>query len=353
MSWDEPGTETVVPGVHRAPVPLPMDGLRAINVYVIEDGDGVTLIDAGWNDTEYEHPVAREAVDAGLAAAGAEMGDVNRILVTHVHYDHVGQATELVRAGAGGYWLGERDKPSFDKLTSDPLASRAERMALLETYGATELADRSRARKPMLTEPVDWDEPERWIDDGDTHTTAVGAFVAIATPGHTAGHHVFHLPERRLLFAGDHVLPRITPSIGLESNTNRLALVHFLESLAKIRNLDVDLVLPAHGAPWPDLAGRVDELVAHHDDRLAASRAAVGAAHTDGVPTVGMGTTAYDVAKALPWTRRQTAFADLDLFNQVLATWETAAHLELLVQRGDLLRLEDEVIRFLRPPGSP
>ncbi|CAN5180985.1 hypothetical protein BH23ACT9_BH23ACT9_36660 [soil metagenome] len=119
MTWSDPLVQTVAPGVHRAPVPLPSDGLRAVNIYVIEDGDGVTLIDAGWDG-----PVAREAVQRGLEVAGAEIGDVHRILVSHVHYDHLGQATALRREGARAYWLGEGEKSTFTNLVTDPQASR-------------------------------------------------------------------------------------------------------------------------------------------------------------------------------------------------------------------------------------
>ena len=82
-SWTDPGLFTVAPGVHRVPLPLPTDGLRAVNVYVLEDGDGLVLIDSGWALTE-----SREALAAALAALGCGLGDVRHFLVTHVHRDH-------------------------------------------------------------------------------------------------------------------------------------------------------------------------------------------------------------------------------------------------------------------------
>ncbi|WP_370327084.1 MBL fold metallo-hydrolase [Euzebya sp.] len=335
MTWSDPVVETVLPGVHRAPVPLPHDGLRAINTYLIEDGDGVTMIDAGWDS-----PLAREAVDAGLAAAGAEIGDVRRILVTHIHYDHVGQATELVRAGAGGYWLGTHETDSFKSVVDDPYAAWRERLAQLRRHGGAELADNREVEPPSL-EPVDWDEPIHWAEDGDRYDGGSEPIHAIHTPGHTNGHLCFEHEGRRVLFSGDHVLPHITPSIGFESITNRMALADFLSSLARVRTMDVDLVLPAHGEPFTDLAGRVDELTAHHDTRLAHCVAAIGPGGT---------ADAYQVAGRLGWTRRETPFEQLDLFNKVLATWETAAHLELLAARGELTRDDDgPTITFTAP----
>jgi glyoxylase-like metal-dependent hydrolase (beta-lactamase superfamily II) len=160
---------------------------------------------------------------------------------------------------------------------------------------------------------------------------------AVATPGHTSGHMVFVDVDARLLFAGDHVLPHITPSIGFEGFSDGHGLEAFLGSLRASRDLPADLVLPGHGPVFADLAGRVDELLAHHDTRLAACVAALD----DGPRT------AAEVARALTWTRRERSFADLDTFNSMLATTETITHLELLADRGDVARERDEgVVRY-------
>ena len=81
--WTVPGVYPVAPGVHRVPLPLPTDGLRAVNVYVIGDDGGLVLIDSGWALEQ-----ARAALTSALAALGAGLGDVRSFLVTHVHRDH-------------------------------------------------------------------------------------------------------------------------------------------------------------------------------------------------------------------------------------------------------------------------
>src|SRR3954447_6864087 len=85
--WTEPGAHPVAPGVHRLPLPLPMDGLRAVNVYVLETPDGLTLVDGGW-----AIPEARAVFLDGLRQLGASLGDIRRFLVTHMHRDHYTQA---------------------------------------------------------------------------------------------------------------------------------------------------------------------------------------------------------------------------------------------------------------------
>lgn len=334
MVWSDPEVETVAPGIHRVPVPLPNDGLRAVNVYMIEDGDGVTLVDSGWNG-----PEARAAIDRGLAVAGAELGDVHRMLITHMHYDHLGQADELRRAGAGEYWLGEEEKESFSILVTDPVESRRERLDQLEAHGAVELAEKGRASDGAVKEPLTWQPPGRWVADGEQAPLSDGQLTAILTPGHTRGHLCFLHGDRKILFSGDHVLPHITPSIGFEPHTNPLALVDFLESQARVAALDVELVLPAHGEVFTDLVGRVDELTAHHDVRLDACRAALSEE----------GSSAFTAASRIGWTRRETPFEELNAFNQTLAVWETAAHLELLAVRGTVTRrVVDGTITFTR-----
>jgi glyoxylase-like metal-dependent hydrolase (beta-lactamase superfamily II) len=104
-----------------------------------------------------------------------------------------------------------------------------------------------------------------------------------------------------------------------------LPLGDFLASLTKVRSMPDAMLLPAHGPVAPSAHARVDELLAHHDDRLAQCRQVLAPE----------GRSAYDVAARLTWTRHGHPLADLDTFNQTLAVLETRAHLELLVARGD------------------
>jgi glyoxylase-like metal-dependent hydrolase (beta-lactamase superfamily II) len=147
---------------------------------------------------------------------------------------------------------------------------------------------------------------------------------AIGTPGHTRGHLVFLDRAAGLLFAGDHVLPHITPSVGFEVDPPRLALADYLGSLRLVRLLPDAAMLPAHGPPGGSVHARVDVLLDHHDVRLAQAAAALR----------GGPRTAYEVATELRWTSRLRRFAELDPFNQMLAVFETALHLDLLADRG-------------------
>jgi len=320
--WSDPEIETVLPGVHRVPLPLPGDALKAVNVYLIEGDDGYTLIDSGWDDRR-----SWQALTGGLRSAGVDLRAVRTVLVTHLHHDHVGQASALHRATGAQVWLGEGERRGYESLLHDVSGLAKSQIEYLRVGGAAELVAQVEAMIPELP-LTDWDPPQHWVGDG---AAVGGGLEAVSTPGHTQGHTSYFDRGRGLFFPGDHVLPHITPSIGFEPYPTGTALSDFLHSLAKVRALPARLVLPAHGPVFTDLPARVDELLRHHDARLAQCAAALATG----------GSTALDVAKQLPWTRRERPYHRLDLFNRMLAVWETLTHLELLASRGEVRR--DEV----------
>ena len=112
-AWTEPGTYEVAPGVHRMPLPLPMDGLRAVNVYVIETDDGLVLVDGGW-----AIPESRKLFEAGLRQLGHTPRDVRRFLVTHMHRDHYTQAYVVGQEVVATVSLGLGDKAEWGDSTA-------------------------------------------------------------------------------------------------------------------------------------------------------------------------------------------------------------------------------------------
>ena len=181
-------------------------------------------------------------------------------------------------------------------------------------------------------DPAEWEMPDDWIDGRTSLPLGGRELLAVPTPGHTRGHLVYADLPAGLLFAGDHVLPHITPSIGFETAPEPSPLGSYLDSLRLMRELPDLRLLPAHGPVTDSVHSRVDALLDHHAERLDACVAAVAA---------GSGT-AYETARALTWTRRERSFDDLDTFNQMLATTETRAHLEVLVAQGRLRSHEED-----------
>jgi len=339
VAWAEGGAVEVARGVHRLPLPMPGDALKAVNVYAIEDGGGVALVDTGW-----DLDVAREALEHGLAGLGFSSADVTTVLATHVHQDHYGQAAAIRRASGSEVVLGVREEPTI-RAASEPIElreSHAFHRDLLTRHGAAdEFVAMEREMKSWeldaLENPSRWEQPDRYVTNGDRVDLAERSLLVLETPGHTRGHVVFLDEDAKLLFAGDHVLPHITPSLGLEPFPDGSALGKFLVSLASVRELPANRVLPGHGPQFDSLADRVDELLHHHDMRLEACLELVDAAGS---------TTALGVARDLTWTRHERLFGELDGLNRMLAVTETVAHLEHLADTGRLGRSEGPHVVF-------
>ncbi|MEN3357259.1 MAG: hypothetical protein V7637_1241 [Mycobacteriales bacterium] len=315
---EPPPVEQVRPGLWSIPVPLPNTPLRYVLVYVLELPDGVAIVDAGW-----ETPDAWTALTAGLRVGGFAVTDVRAILITHVHPDHYGMAGR-VRAESGG-WIGlhrlEAESLPGRYGAVDAMISRGRawlRAAGAPEEEAAELAGSSRDLLSM----VRMAEPDRLIEDGEVVPLPGWQVRAIWTPGHTPGHLCFHEERTGVLLSGDHVLPRISPNISAHPLQQPDPLRAFLDSLAKVGDLDVGEVLPAHEYRFRGLSDRVADLRAHHEQRLAELHALVARQP---------GATTWQLAEQLPWRR---PWAEITGFHRRAAVGETLAHLRLLASRG-------------------
>ncbi|MEV6945348.1 MBL fold metallo-hydrolase [Streptomyces sp. NPDC051172] len=335
LDWTAPGCHPVVDGVHRIPLPMPQDGLRAINVYALEGPDGLALVDAGWRV-----PGNLELLDDSLHRIGRSVADVRGVYVTHIHRDHYTLGPELRRVTGARLHLGEGERHGvrlIQELGSNQPSASLRELRRAGAPGLVEAIDELVADEPW--ELRDWEAPDDWLRPGPVKI-AGHPMEAVAVPGHTKGHLVFHDVERGHMFTGDHVLPRISPSIGFELGEWELPLGRYLESLRLLLAGADATMLPAHGCPGGSVHARVRELLAHHDARLGATRRQL----LDG-PRTGL-----DVARGLTWTRRERAFDALDTFNRMIAVCETMAHLDVLADRGDIVvAYADGVARFRMP----
>ncbi|MBF6245764.1 MBL fold metallo-hydrolase [Nocardia elegans] len=331
--WTEPGPHQVVRGVYRIPLPLPIDGLAAVNAYLLESYEGLILIDPGW-----ACPQTERAVAAALGKLGYELDDIAICLATHHHADHYTQAYAWRKTLGCKLFTGREERHSIDAFSLP--GSFPNHQRLLTRSGAPELAQRV-ARDDG---PTEWDDlpfgpPDGWLDNGEVIGLRRGALEVIATPGHTRGHVVFHHPETRILFSGDHILPTITPSLGFEKAPEPQPLRSYLESLRLVGGLPDTALLPSHGPVTGSTHARVDALLDHHRHRLdeVCERVDAGA------------TTAYDIAAALPWTRRRIRLEELPPEHQLSAIMEISAHLDILSLQGRVGHDDRATIRHYAP----
>jgi glyoxylase-like metal-dependent hydrolase (beta-lactamase superfamily II) len=305
-------------GLWRIAVPLPF-ALRSANIYLISNGNGSwTLVDAGLG-----LPADEEALRAGLALAGVTLDQIAALILTHAHPDHVGLSGTIQEAsGAPVYMLRGEDDHLFgvwngrDGDRFEPL----ERM-YIENGLPVEIAEAARAATLLTRKLLRLPHAEtlRLVADGEELRIGAHSYQCLWTPGHS-DYHLCLLREDRLFIAGDHILPSITPNIGLYPGARPDPLGDYYGALAKVRDTPARLVLPGHRLPFTALAERVDQLRLHHEERSARVRDLLRAHPT--------GAVAATLSAALFGERLRTN-DDLRF-----ALVETLAHLEYLRLRG-------------------
>lgn len=325
QAWEDdvlPPVESLGQGLWSVPVPMPQSSLRYVLVYLLERPDGVTLIDAGWDTEE-----AWSALNAGLAKAGYEIGDVKSALVTHIHPDHYGLAGRVREASGAFIALHPADAAILPQryVQMDPLLSTM-RTHLHECGVPTEDMDHMRGASMPVRGFVNVVLPDVLLEDGDHPEVPGWELTAVWTPGHSPGHLCFYDSGRRLLLSGDHILPRITPNISLHPQQTSNPLADFLDALDKVASLEVDEVLPAHEYRFRNLAQRIVQLRLHHEHRLSEVIA---------VLTSQPGATAWEITVQLTWSR---PWSEIQFWTQRAALGETLAHLIVLEGRGTIRR---------------
>lgn len=319
LARELPPVEQLTEELWSLPVPIPNSPLRYITVYVLATPRGPVLIDAGWDS-----PEGWDALESGLKSCGFGVAEVQGVLVTHFHFDHLGLAAKVRETSGAWVAMHRADadlmaRPDF----SDAVAAVRAEEDFLVALGATPAeAERSSGNVEEYAAFTASARPDHLVEDGALVDVQGWQLRAHHTPGHTPGHLCFHDERSGRLFAGDHVLPRITPNISLERSADADPLGDYLTSLERIAELDVDEVLPAHEWRFRGLQARADALAVHHEHRLQELLAAL---------RVRPHATAWDLAGELTWSRPWDQY---DGRMRIFAVTETASHLARLVADG-------------------
>ena len=301
--------------VHRIVMPTPY-AVGPVNAYLI-DAEPATLIDAGINT-----PQAQNALLLGLEEAGVFPEAIQQILITHAHPDHYGLVGFLQdRSGATVYF----PRREIARVRDRQMLFEVGRL-LLEAGMPLELLFKMDQQRKKGPKPgIDHDEVVP-IDEGDTFklTTDAGdvELVTLHMPGHTGGHVVFHDAASGTLFAGDQLLPEVSPNPLLEPSLDepgerRRSLKEYLASLERMGSLDLRLAYPGHGAPVDDPKTLIESTIEHHLKRKVQVAGFLGPDPK----------TVYEIASEVYPNVR-----DYDIF---LAVSEVVAHLDLVVEDGD------------------
>ena len=320
---DDPYAPLAQHGIHRLSIPTPF-AVGRVNLYLIED-DPLTLVDAGPNSG-----TSLDELDHQMRALGRSIPELERIVITHQHIDHIG----LVRI------LAERSGAEVVGL--DRLAP------FVENYSAEAAADDAFATEAMLRHGIPDDVTtalqsvslafRAWGSRAKvTHVVAPGDFVEFAgrslevhfRPGHSPTDTVFLDASRRMLIAGDHLLAHISSNPLISRPPGRKALIEYMESLERTREMDIAIALPGHGDPVDDHRALIDARLRLHARRADKMHALIAERPR----------TAYEVAQAM-WGHIAVTQAFLTLS-------EVLGHTDLLMRDGRVVAEEDEEGRVL------
>ncbi|GAA2769175.1 MBL fold metallo-hydrolase [Streptomyces indiaensis] len=329
-------------GVRSLRVPIPDNPLGHTLVYVVETDRGPVLIDTGWDD-----PESWDTLTQGLTACGTSVAGIHGVVITHHHPDHHGLSGR-VREASGAWIAMHAADIAVVRRTREARPERwyAYMADKLAAAGAPEehIAPLRRAR-PRALPGFSPALPDRDIVPGELLELPGRRLRAIWTPGHTPGHVCLHLEETHptqlpghgRLFSGDHLLPGITPHIGLyedpdddggtpcASGTESLGEVtdplgDYLDSLERVGRLAPAEVLPAHQHPFSDTAARVGALLTHHESRL-----------NDLLALLAEPLTPWQLAERMEWNR---PWGQIPYGSRNIAVSEAEAHLRRLVKLG-------------------
>ncbi|MCG6534542.1 MAG: MBL fold metallo-hydrolase, partial [Syntrophales bacterium LBB04] len=250
--------EQLLPDLWRIEVPLPNNPLQAVNSYLLKGDGRFLIVDTGMNTK-----ACAKALTAGLQQLHVNLQKTD-FFVTHLHHDHMGLVSALATEGSKVYF-NLPEIPIMRQLTGNTRWTTILDFNVINGFPEAELMNSWPHQSSALfgTRQL----PFVVLQDGDRLEIGDYDLTCIETPGHSPGHICLYDKARKLLFSGDHILFDITPNITWYPEMPN-SLERYLQSLAKIYPLDVELVLPGHRNHQDNHRARLREIQEHHDARL-------------------------------------------------------------------------------------
>ena len=320
----------MTPGIYQLRLPVPPGStVKYVNVYLVQGDNECLLMDTGWNTEE-----AFKALKRQLAEIGVSFRDITQLVVTHIHPDHYGLAGRLKQLS--------RAQIALHHLEGKLIGSRYINMERLLQQIKDWLHGNGVASKELpelqtaslgMERYVAPTSPDVTLRGGETVTIGSFNFRVIWTPGHSPGHISFYEPTQKILVSGDHILPTITPNIGLHPQSSRNPLADYIDSLNRLKQLNVALILPGHENSFTGMEQRIERLIQHHQQRNSEIMEILAANSQ----------TAYQISTGITWMSDidGIGWQKLSPRNKRLALLETIAHLESM-------RVDGKVNKFFR-----
>jgi len=294
--------------VHRIELPTPFP-VGPVNSYLIE-GDPLTLVDAG-----PKTPEVQAALETGIGATGRRIEDIRRVILTHGHVDHFGNAMWVTERSGAELFAHPADRPKFagERWVAENLGKHFTLAGMPPTF-LDAFIDRMRAIR-ALVDPVTAYHP---LQDGDSVAIGAESLRVLHCPGHSLGHIcLFH--QEGALIAGDLLLEGISPNpiVEFSHDGKRIpTLPQYLQSLRRVLLLNCELAYPGHGGTITNPGARIRELISLHEQRKEEILRRLGPEPK----------TLFALAQEL--------YQNLDVINMMLAVSEVVGHLDLLLEEN-------------------
>lgn len=321
--------EKIFENFYMITLPMPFR-LKHVHVFALVHDGGVALFDTGVNS-----PETFLKLESSLKQIGRTIHDIDRIYISHFHTDHCGIAGRIKEISGAAIYMSPVDAARIHSDQKGDLNVKLLR-TFYRLHGLTERSIEGLVRLlkffQKATIPF---EADQHLEAHECQTLGDKKFEILPAPGHTRGQVCFFFRNEGILLSCDHVLPQITPNLSPDPyHPGFRPLQNFMDSLKEMKNLPVARVYPAHGDPFADLKGRIEEIVEHHRERKGLILDSVTSAPK----------TAYRVS--------QDIFGEaLPEFDQFLAVNETYSHLLELQEEG-LVRQEQTEQHLVYRAGS-
>ena len=291
-------------GVHHIPLELPWSTPGNVNVYLLEENDGYVMIDCGVDGSEY-----LKLLEMHLNQLGITFNDIKLLVGTHMHIDHIGLSQRL-REFDIPFALYKNSIDYLDEYNDWSIRFKdLIRMAKNEYTPVSFIDELKSISTPLYAGRLE--KPDILLSEGRVKSIKRNLNV-VFTPGHDYSEISLYDEKTKIVFSGDHILPRITPFIPVQNENSNL-LKEFLDSLDKVDHLDQEIIAPGHGNIISNPHKRIEQMKLHHQRR---SERILGFLKNEDL-------TGWEISNKL-FPR------DLDSLNLRLAFQETLAHLHLL-----------------------
>jgi glyoxylase-like metal-dependent hydrolase (beta-lactamase superfamily II) len=320
--------QAALAGIYRLEIPTPF-AVGRVNCYLIED-EPLTLIDTGPNSGK-----ALDELTTQLAARGHSIDDLELIVVTHQHIDHLGlveivaehSGAEVAALGIAAARLAnfDADAEADDRFAVELMLRNGIPEEVTEALRSVSRSFRGWGSHVAVTRP---------LADGEEIGFGDRTLQTLHRPGHSPSDTVFWDERRKILLAADHLLPHISsnPLISrpLDGSSERTqALVTYIDSMRKTREMPAEVVLPGHGEPITDHVALIDDRIAKHERRKEKIHKLIAEQPRSG----------YEIAQAI--------WGNVAVTQAFLTLSEVIGHADLLLNEGRVREVDDgSVMRY-------